>query len=105
MEESSAPKPVLEFNFKAEVDNDIFNIILTQNYENCEHLIIKISQTNAIPPTSYEAKFTKKDLDTTSRYFKIVFSCQTTKEICVTKSQNRDLWHPHQIIISYCRKF
>ena len=71
MEESSAPKPVLEFNFKAEVDNDIFNIILTQNYENCEHLIIKISQTNAIPPTSYEAKFTKKDLDTTSRYFKM----------------------------------
>ena len=43
MEESSAPKPVLEVNFKAEVDNDIFNIILTQNYENCEHLIIKIS--------------------------------------------------------------
>ena len=71
MEESSAPKPVLEFNFKAEVDNDIFNIILTQNYENCEHLIIKISQTNAIPPTSYEAKFNKKDLDTTSRYFKM----------------------------------
>ena len=71
MEESSAPKPVLEFNFKAEVDNDIFNIILTQNYENCENLIIKISQTNEIPPTSYEAKFTKKDLDTTSRYFKM----------------------------------
>ena len=43
MEESSAPKPVLEFNFKVEVDNDIFNTTLTQNYENCEHLIIKIS--------------------------------------------------------------
>jgi len=71
MEETSAPKPALEFNIKAEVDNDIFNIILTQNYDNTEYLIIKISQTNSIPPTSYEAKFTKKDLDTTSRYFKM----------------------------------
>ena len=71
MEEPSTPKPVLEFTFKAEVDNNIFNIILTQNYEKAENLIIKINQTNSVPPTTYEAKFTKKDLDTASRYFKM----------------------------------
>ena len=71
MEETSAPKPILEFNFKAEVDNDVFNIILSRKYSKCELLNIKISQSNSIPPSSFEAEFTKKDLDTTSRYFKM----------------------------------
>ena len=71
MEETSAPKPILEFNFKAEVDNDVFNIILSRKYSKCELLNIKISQSNSIPPSSFEAEFTKKDLDSISKYFKM----------------------------------
>ena len=60
MEEPSAPKPILEFNFKAEVDNNIFNIILTQNYEQAENLIIKINQTNSIPLQHMKQNLPKK---------------------------------------------
>jgi vacuolar-type H+-ATPase subunit I/STV1 len=68
MEEASAPKPCLEYTTKVEIDNDIFHIALAQK---SEKLLIKINQVNSIPPFSYEAEFTKKELDKTSRYFRM----------------------------------
>ena len=68
MEEASAPKPCLEYTTKVEIDNDIFLIALAQK---SEKLLIKINQVNSIPPFSYEAEFTKKELDKTSRYFRM----------------------------------
>ena len=68
--EFSAPKPYpgLSFSTKVEIDNDIFNITLTQKFEN---LSIKINQINSVPPILYETEFTKKDLDKSSSYFKM----------------------------------
>ena len=43
MEESSAPKPFLEFKTKAEINNEIINILLAQKLNN---LLIKINQVN-----------------------------------------------------------
>ena len=68
MEEACAPKPCLEFSTKVQVANESFQIILTQKSEN---LLIKINQLNSVPPTSYEAEFSKKELDKTSKYFKM----------------------------------
>ena len=68
MEEASAPKPCLEYTTKVEIDNNIFHIALAQK---SEKLLIKINQVNSIPPFSYEAEFTKKELDKTSRYFRM----------------------------------
>ena len=68
MEETSAPKPSLEFSTNVQHNNDTFNILLTQKNEN---LLFKISQNNLIPPAIYEAEFSKKDLDNASRYFRM----------------------------------
>ena len=64
----SAPKPCLEFSTKVQMNDDIFNILLTQKSEN---LLFKITQNNSIPPALYEAEFSKKDLDNASRYFRM----------------------------------
>ena len=63
-----APLPHLEFNTKIQMNNDIFNILLTQKKEN---LLFKINQNNSIPPALYEAEFSKNDLDKASRYFRM----------------------------------
>ena len=68
MEEACAHKPFLEISTKVQVANESFQIILTQKSEN---LLIKINQLNSVPPTSYEAEFSKKELDKTSKYFKM----------------------------------
>ena len=68
MEESSAPKPFLEFKTKAEINNEIINILLAQKLNN---LLIKINQVNSVPPSSYSAEFSKNELDKKSKYFKM----------------------------------
>ena len=66
--EEAAPKPCLEFNTKTVVDNDSFKISLSQKSTN---LLIKINQLNSIPPSFYEAEFSKKESDITTKYFKM----------------------------------
>ena len=68
MEESSAPKPFLEFKTKAEMDNDLLNILLAQKSNN---LLIQINQVNSVPPISYSSEFSKNELDKKSKYFKM----------------------------------
>jgi len=68
MEEACAPKPCLEFSTKVQIANESFQIVLAQKSEN---LLIKINQMNSVPPTSYESEFSKKELDRTSKYFKM----------------------------------
>ena len=58
----------MEFSTKVQIANESFQIILNQKSEN---LIIKINQLNSVPPTSYESEFSKKELDKTSKYFKM----------------------------------
>ena len=71
MDDTYEPKPVLEFNIKGEFEDNFYNIFLTQKFDYCEYLVIKIDQTNSIPHSSYEAELTKKDLDIASRYFRM----------------------------------
>ena len=71
MDDNFEPKPVLEFNIKAEFGDDSYNIFLTQKFEYCEYLVIRIDQISTIPHSTYEAEFAKKDLDIASRYFQM----------------------------------
>ncbi len=68
MEEVCAPKPCLEFITKVQIAKESFQLILTQKSEN---LLIKINKLNSVPHTSYESEFSKKELDKTSKYFKM----------------------------------
>ena len=68
MEEVCAPKLCLEFITKVQIAKESFQLILTQKSEN---LPIKINKLNSVPHTSYESEFSKKELDKTSKYFKM----------------------------------
>lgn len=71
MDDNFEPKPILEFNIKVEFGEDSYNIYLTQKFDYCEFLVIRIDQTSSIPHSTYEAELTKKDLDIASRYFQM----------------------------------
>ena len=76
MEEASAPKPLIEYKTKVELDNNILNISLIQK---SNILIIQANQLNSIPPFLYEGEYTKKDLDSVSRYFRISYKIKYKK--------------------------
>ena len=95
MEEASAPKPLIEYKTKVELDNNILNISLIQK---SNILIIQANQVNSIPPFLYEGEYTKKDLDSVSRYFRMfddisdlfpeLQNKKKKKEFKINKSEN-----------------